>query len=115
MKALIIILILLILFVGAHAIGHTLGRDSVEPVETIRIIEQFPAGFWQEEYPDPITVEDAMEILRQARFVHQYYLGEITADPNNTISGFGDISWQMKWIKHYDQLRELIIKLNGGE
>ncbi len=58
----------------------------------------------------PITVDDGLAYLREMRYGHQYYVDH----PNEILPeyAFGDLKWQEHCVKEYDQLIDLVGRLN---
>ena len=92
--------------------GFYLGQGSVEPIIKEAIIEKpvikevivevVPDWYYiTVDYPELIELEQTLEILAEARFIHQYYFDREI-----------DVEHHLKWIKRYDQLRQFIL---GGE
>ena len=108
-------IILLIAFVVVYGLGYFLGQETYEP--RVLIIERqvpypiptLPESYYKEKCASPIDVIDALEILREARFIHQ----DIVDRPQYANKIRGDIQFHQKWVTRYDQLRELVIRLSG--
>jgi len=108
-------IILLSAFAVVFGLGYFLGQEMYEP-KTLLIERQvpypiptLPESYYKEEYPSPIDAIDALEILREARFIHQ----DIVDRPQYANKIRGDIQFHQKWVTRYDQLRELVTRLSG--
>jgi hypothetical protein len=108
-------IILLTSFAIIFGLGYLLGHETYEP--RILFMERqvpypiltLPESYYKEEYPSPIDVIDALEILREARFIHQ----DVVDRPQYANKIRGDVQFHQKWVTRYDQLRELVITLSS--
>lgn len=70
----------------------------------------FPASYWKETYPDPVTTKQGLEYISEARFTHQLLI-----DKGNPPSETGNVTHHEKWVRRYDQLKDLIIRLDSND
>jgi len=61
----------------------------------------------QKEYAGPLSVTDAIEIIHIARDSHQHFL----MHPEHTNNAVGSYELHKHWVRRYDQLEDLIIRL----
>ena len=78
----------------------------------------FGAGFeqtrWDEEgYTSPITTDEGLMIIEQARHSHQWYID----NPNQMAGTYPPMTleFQKGCVKRYDQLRQLLLTLANKE
>ena len=108
-------IILLSAFAVVFGLGYFFGQGTYEPKilimerQVLYPITTLPESYYKEEYPSPIDVIDALEILREARFIHQ----NIVDRPQYANNIRGDVQFHQKWVTRYDQLRELVITLSS--
>ena len=84
--------------------------STYEPCRTQVVqntIHVLPPSYYKEEYPSPITISDAFEIIREARYIHQ----DVVDRPQYANSIRGSVEYNQKWVTRYDQLRDLILLL----
>lgn len=81
--------------------GYCFGRAS-NPVVFIDIEYPF--------YPAPITVEQAIEYLREASAAHQYFVD--SPEICNYITGTPEEN--AIWVERYAQIENVILRLTGG-
>ncbi len=60
------------------------------------------------DFDSPITVEQARHIIEMARSTHYYY----TQHPEKIQHGHG-IEYELMWVKRYQQLDQLILRLES--
>jgi hypothetical protein len=124
MKSLRVLMIFL-LAISGFALGSTLTLLLLNPngstqVQTVKELEvRFPENYYRREYPSPITVEQGLDFIADARYTHQYFLDHpelMTRFRDSfTTNGFDlTVERETEWVRRYDQLRELIIRLNAG-
>ena len=98
-------LLILLLAACVFCVGVVYGQGSVEPkaIETRITI----GNYFHRTYGKTITVEEALEIISDARYSHQVQIDR--GEPY-----INSLNWELKWVERYDQLRELIIRLGKG-
>ena len=68
-----------------------------------------PSSYYKEQYASPVSVADALEIIREARYIHQ----DIVDRPQYANSVRGSVEYNQRWVTRYDQLSELILRLTS--
>ncbi len=82
---------------GAVGVGYMLGRGHAQSIYL-----KDPNGW--EVYPDPITVDQAIEYLIQHKASHQYYIDH----PKEINESTGDIEFQRLVVARYTQIISLL-------
>ena len=120
MKAMEIMLGILLVGFG-FVVGMSYGQETVEPKIIKEVTIKVPDAYYEDTYPEPMTVNEALKFIRNARYSHQLLidLGEplqlAKADGTQpTFVEVGDLELQKKVVKQYDQLENLVIRLSEG-
>jgi len=106
---------LLLIILAAGYVGFALAQMVIEPEVIVqeRLTVKLPDSYYNENYPAPITVAQALEYLRECRLSHQRRVDMSKYKPLPAFEG--DAEFHAKWVERYDQIRELILKLEEGE
>ena len=90
-------------------------QSTYEPVIVEKHIHTpiyvLPPSYYKEQYASPISLADALDIIREARYIHQ----DIVDRPQYANSIRGGVEFHKRWVTRYDQLRELILSLTSME
>lgn len=61
-------------------------------------------------YRGPITVDQALEYMREARYWHMEWVRWKQEYGKDIPDGAGDLDFHLKWIERYDQIITLLVR-----
>jgi len=79
---------------------------------------RLPDSYYIRTYPDPITVDEAIAYLNEARYSHQV-IADNGPVPSSAIKvnglsvQIGGINYHLRWVERYQQIINLLEKKNG--
>ena len=87
-------------------------RETIRQLKASQVHYVAPASYGIEHYASPITFEQGLAFIAEARWSHQELL-------NKSASGqrveYTTEAWERKWVERYDQLRELLLAARKGD